>query len=121
MDTSSQAFESLLRAIHEAEYALPGPSLNIEATYVGDSQHYLAYPPPRDDPFTASGLRDPALGNTGPLRFEEIDAIVIHASPRHAASSKEYSAKFLAVAHLAATIPGVCINESGIRLGRDAA
>ena len=119
MDTRSLAFESLLRAIHDVEYSVPGPELNMEALYVGDSQRYLACPPPRDAPFTENGVRDPALGNTGFLPYSEIEALEVYATPRHG-SLAEYTEKFASVARKVAAIEGVCVTASSIFLGRRA-
>jgi hypothetical protein len=122
MDTTSLAFELLLRAIHDIEYSIPGPTLNMEARYVGDPQRYLAGPPPKDTPFTTTGVRDPALGNTGPLSYAEIEALVVYATPRHDGSMlTEYGNKFVAVARRVAAIEGIRITKSSIFLGRGAA
>lgn len=120
MDISAPAFESLLRAIHDVEYSMPGPEFNIEAAYVGDSKRYVSFPPTRDNPFTPVGLRDPALGNTGPLRFDEIDLLVVHAVPRCSAVSSEYAAKRAALVRRASAIPGILIDDNEMSLSRDA-
>jgi len=120
MDTISLAFESLLRAIHDVEYSLPGPELNMEALYVGDTRRYSAHPPPKDAPFTAGGVRDPALGNTGFLPYTEIAALEVFGTPRHG-SLAEYGDKFAAVARRVVAIKAVRVTTSSIFLGRGAA
>jgi hypothetical protein len=121
MDSSSRSFELLLRAIHEVEWSLPGPALNIEAVYADDEQLYFAYPPPKHDAFTPTGLRDPGLGNTGPLEFTDLWELRVCPSPRHGAQSEEYLVKFACLPARVAAIPGVRIGEDGIVLRRAAA
>jgi hypothetical protein len=107
--------------IHEVEYSFPGPMFNLVAIYVGDPQRYLSYPPAKDAPFTATGIRDPALGNTGPLSYAKVEALEVHAIPRHSPPSAEYGCKFAALASMATSIQGIRISESSIVLGRSTA
>jgi hypothetical protein len=116
MDSASHAVEAFLRSIHEVEWSMPGSPLSLTVKYRGDPQDYWCSAPPRDNPFTSTGLRDPALGNTGPISFGDIDSIVVNASPRRQAESDEYRAKFRALAERAASIPGASVSTVAISL-----
>lgn len=118
-DRASVAVEALLRAIHLTEWSMPGSGLALSARYRGDPADYEAWAPGRDDPFTATGLRDPALGNTGPVAFADIEYIAVSARPRHpGAPSDDYAAKFRALAERAMEIAGVDVSSERIVLDR---
>jgi hypothetical protein len=111
---SLQAIESLLRAVHAVEYSLPGAPISLTVKYVGDDQEYFGHPPCRNEPFTASGLRDPALSNTGPISFSDIEWVTIESRPRHHAHSMEYEAKFEALVLRLSSVAGVLVTHDRI-------
>jgi hypothetical protein len=118
MDTSSQTLEALLRVVHEVEWSMPGSSFNLTVRYVGDDHLYQSFPPVRENPFTETGLRDPALGNSGPIEFSEIEAVAVLNEPRHHPQSDQYQAKYSALFERAASIPGVSVGPKAISFTR---
>lgn len=118
MDTASQTLEALLRAVHEVEWSMPGSSFSLTVRYVGDDHPYQSFPPGRDDPFTETGLRDPALGNSGAIKFSEIEAVTVHNAPRHRPQSDLYLAKYAALLERIASIPRVFVGPDSVSFTR---
>ena len=118
MDNVSQVIEALLRLIHEVEWSTPGSCLCLTLRYSFDDQEYWGWAPPRDNPFTPTGIRDPALGNTGPLEFAEIDLLKVDSFPRHRAPDDAYDRKFKALAARARSIEGVLVSDDSISVAR---
>ena len=118
MPNPSQAIEALLRTVHAVEYSLPGDQISLIVKYADDDQEYFGRPPPRDNPFTASGLRDPALGNSGPINFSDIEWVAVECKPRHQVQSVEYQAKFQELSQRLRLVPGVCVAPDRITAPR---
>jgi hypothetical protein len=118
MDAESQSLEAFLRIVHEVEWTMPGSPLSLSVVYAGDEQQYWGWAPAKDSPFTPSGLRDPALGNTGPIEFSAIEMVTVNGSPRHLGQSEEYRAKFSAVQTRAAMIRGIQSGRESVRFRR---
>ena len=118
MDSASRSLQALLRILHEIEWDLPGAPLNLTVQYVGDAQAYQAHSPGRDQPFTPTGLRDPAFGNTGPIEFSDVESVIVHCKPRSGATSEEYQAKFEAFRARVGHISGILVSPAAVEFNR---
>ncbi len=114
MEADSQTMEAFLRLIHEIDRSSSGPALNLTVRYVGDDHAYEGFPPCGDEPFVEEGLRDPALGNTGPISFTDIASVTVHDEPRHQRHSDQYKETYLALLNRVASVPGILVGRNSV-------
>lgn len=97
MGTHRHTMEAFLRAVHTAEYVADGPHLHMTVKYIGDPQTYPAWPGARGDScFLPESLRDPDLDG-GPVGYEDIEWIAVHAMPWHRHPHPGYDARYRAL------------------------
>lgn len=99
-----EALRTFIQHLQEVEYATVGEQFHLSVKYRRDTRVYDERPLPRGDYITESGLRDPGFGS-GPVEFEDIEFVAVHAAPRRGECTDEYRQKVAAlrdrVRHLA--------------------
>ena len=89
-----QTLHAFIQSLQEIEHSTQDPQFNLSVKYFGDDFVYSGWPLPRGEYITEKGLRDPGFGS-GPVKFEDIEFITVHAVPRRGECTNEYREKFM--------------------------
>ena len=89
-----QTLHAFIQSLQEIEHSTQDTQFNLSVKYFGDDFVYSGWPLPRGEYITEKGLRDPGFGS-GPVKFEDIEFITVHAVPRRGECTNEYREKFM--------------------------
>lgn len=90
-----------------------GEQFNLSVKYRGDTRVYNEWPLPSGDYITESGLRDPGFGS-GPVEFENIEFVAVHAAPRRGECTDEYRQKVTALRDRVQHLAQVSSDQNGV-------